>query len=61
MVETAQRLLTMLVGADDAPVPPLVPAPLATALRDPAEKSSDGADLDGMTPEQEVALLHVLE
>ena len=34
---------------------------LATALRDPGEKSSDAADLDDMTPEEEVALLHVLE
>ena len=32
MVETAQRLPTMLVGADDVPVPPLVPAPAPVSL-----------------------------
>jgi hypothetical protein len=34
---------------------------LAAALRDRGEKSSDADDLDDMTPEEEVALLHVLE
>ena len=32
MVETAQRLPTMLVGADDVPGPPLVPAPAPVSL-----------------------------
>jgi hypothetical protein len=33
----------------------------AAALNDPAEKSADDEDLEGMTPDEEVALLHIME